>query len=139
MNVKSLRQIIRENLLLEKKIGNLLTKIDVTYSFELDRSPHAYDRKTRTDIQDYNTKEISNGEIKYIIESSRKTIAELISTREIKDGEPFIIKSPEKEMAIVIRPTHQGGVSWKLIIVTVFRESYENPFRVGPDQVVIWA
>lgn len=133
-----LRQIIKEQLLLEKKIGTLLTKIEVSYSFELDRSPHAYDRRTRTDIQDYNTKEISNAEVKYIIELARKKIAESIALNEIKNNDYFVIKSPEKEMAIAIKAINEGGSYWKLLIVTVFRESYDNPFRVGEDQLVIW-
>lgn len=133
-----LRQIIKEQLLLEKKIGTLLTKIEVTYSFELDRSTHAYDRRTRTDIQDYNTKEISNAEIKYIIELARKKIAESIAIGDIKNNDYFVIKSPEKEMAIAIKAINEGGVGWKLLIVTVFRESFDNPFRVGEDQLVIW-
>jgi hypothetical protein len=133
-----LRQIIKEQLLLEKKIGTLLTNIEVTYSFELDRSPHAYDRRTRTDIQDYNTKEISNAEVKYIIELARKKIAESIALSEIKNNDYFVIKSPEKEMAIAIKAISESGSYWKLLIITVFRESYDNPFRVGEDQLVIW-
>ena len=39
-------------------------------------------------------------------------------------------------MSIV--PENEFGNYWKLYITTVFRESYDNPFRVGKDQVIIW-
>ena len=136
--MSELRRLIKEHILLEKKIGQIMTKIEVSFGFEIDRTPHAYERRSRNNIEDYNEKEISNGELKYVIESCRREIAEAIATGDIKDDVSFVIKSKEKEIAIAIIPKHFGGTYWKLLITTVFRESYNLSFRVGKDQFVIW-
>ena len=134
----SLRQLIKEHLLLEKRIAQLMSSFEVNYGFEVDRTSHAHHRKTRTGIVDYNEKEISNGEIKYIIELSLKQIAEGIALHDIIDDEPFVIKSTDKEIALAVVPKHVDGSFWRLVILTVFRESYNNPFKVGKNQLVIW-
>ena len=136
--MNQLRSLIKEHLLLEKKIGNILSKLDVVFSFEINRTSHAYERRNRTDISDYNNKEISNAELKYIIDICKREIAESIINGKIESEVPFIIKSKEKEIAMVINPIHEVNTFWRLLIVTVFRESYDNPFRVGEDQLVIW-
>lgn len=136
--MNKLRSLIKEHLLLEKKIGTILTKLDVIFSFEVSKTSHAHKRKNRTDISDYNNKEISNAELKYIIDICRREIAESIITGKIENEVPFIIKSKEKEIAMSITPKHGGGTFWTLLIITIFRESYDNPFRVGEDQFVIW-
>jgi hypothetical protein len=135
--MSELRRLIKEHILLEKKIGQIMTKIEVSFGFEIDRSPHAYERSSRNDIEGYNEKVITNGELNYIIESCRREIAEAIAIDDIKDDVAFVIKSKEKEIAIAIIPKHFGGSYWKLLITTVFRESYDLSFRVGKDQFVI--
>ena len=115
-----------------------MSSFEVNYGFEVDRTSHAHHRKTRTGIVDYNEKEISNGEIKYIIELSLKQIAEGIALHDIIDDEPFVIKSVDKEIALAVSPKHVEGSFWRLVILTVFRESYDNPFKVGKNQLVIW-
>jgi hypothetical protein len=65
-------------------------------------------------------------------------IAEKIVLREINDNVPFVIKSTKWELAIVIYPKLQGGTYWVLKVGTVFRESEDNPFRTGKNQLVIW-
>jgi len=136
--MKSLKQLIRESLLLEKRISQLSAKIEVVFGFDVDRTQHAYIRKTRQDIEGYDEREISNAEITYIVELARKQIAEKIITGEIYDEESFVIKSPEKNMAMSVVPIKETNQYWKLLITTVFRETYDNPFRVGKGQLVIW-
>ena len=136
--MSNLRQLIKEHLLLEKRIAQLMSSFKVQYSFEVDRTTHAYHRKTRTGISDYNEKEISNSEIKYIVELSLREIAEKIAQHNILHDESFVIKSVDKEIAIAVVPKHVEDNFWKLVISTVFRESYDNPFRVGENQIVIW-
>lgn len=132
-----LRNLIKKNLILEKKIAQISSKIDIEFSFLIDRTSHAYIRRTRSDIEDYDTREISNDEIVYFISLVRKEIAEKILMEEIINGVPFVVRSAEKALALSIVPKKEYGVYWKLIITTVFRESYDNPFRVGRDQLVI--
>jgi hypothetical protein len=136
--MKSLRQIIKEHLLLEKRIGQLLSNIKVQYSFDIDRTHHAYLRRTRQGIENYNESEISNSELRYFIDFTLKDIAEKIATQEIIDGEKFVVKSISKELAVTIKAVQMGDYYWTLELITVFRESAGNPFRVGKNQLVIW-
>jgi len=135
--MKTLRQIIKEELLLEKRIAQVTTSFDVLFSFDVNRTSHAFDRKTRDDIEDYNPRPIVNAEIKEIIRMSKKEIAEKIVNQEITSEKDFVIKSLKWELAMAITPIHITGTYWELLIKTVFRESKYNPFRVGEDQLVI--
>jgi hypothetical protein len=135
--MKSLRQIIKEELLLEKRIAQVRASIEVSFSFDVNRTSHAFDRKTRDDIEDYNQRPIVNAEIKEIIRLSKNEIAEKIVSQEITPETEFVVKSLKWELAIAIIPIHITGTYWELLIKTVFRESENNPFRVGEDQLVI--
>lgn len=133
----NLRESIRKNLLIEKKIAQLIDNITVTFSYDIDRTKHAQLRSTRPELEDYNQKEISNEEIVYIIELVKRRISEKIVEGEIVTDVPFIIKSPKKEIAMVIVPVNEFAQYWKLYVKTVFRDSEHNPFRVGKNQLVI--
>ena len=135
--MKSLRQIIKEELLLEKRIAQVRSSIEVVFSFDVNRTSHAFDRKTRDDIEDYNPRPIVNAEIKEIIRMSKNEIAEKIVNQEITSETEFVVKSLKWELAMAITPIHITGTYWELLIKTVFRESKYNPFRVGKDQLVI--
>ena len=135
--MKTLRQIIIEELLLEKRIAQVRSSIEVVFSFDVNRTSHAFDRKTRDDIEDYNQRPIVNAEIKEIIRLSKNEIAEKIVSQEITPETEFVVKSLKWELAIAIIPIHITGTYWELLIKTVFRESENNPFRVGEDQLVI--
>jgi hypothetical protein len=135
--MKSLRQIIKEELLLEKRIAQVRASIEVSFSFDVNRTSHAFDRKTRDDIEDYNQRPIVNAEIKEIIRLSKNEIAEKIVSQEITPETEFVVKSLKWELAMAIIPIHITGTYWQLLIKTVFRESNNNPFRVGEDQIVI--
>lgn len=136
--MRTLRQIIKEELLLEKRITQVTSSLEVVFSFDVNRTSHAFDRTVRDDIEDYNTRPIVNAEIREIIAMSKKEIAEKIITHEIVSEEDFVIKSLKWELAMGITPVHVSGTYWQLIIKTVFRESKYNPFRVGEDQLVIY-
>ena len=135
--MKTLRQIIIEELLLEKRIAQVRSSIEVVFSFDVNRTSHAFDRKTRDDIEDYNPRPIVNAEIKEIIRMSKNKIAEKIVNQEITPETEFVVKSLKWELAMAITPIHIEGTYWELLIKTVFRESKNNPFRVGEDQLVI--
>ena len=135
--MKTIRQIIKEELLLEKRIAQVRASFEVSFSFDVNRTSHAFDRKTRDDIEDYNPRPIVNAEIKEIIRLSKNEIAEKIVNQEITSETEFVIKSLKWELAMAITPIHITGTYWQLLIKTVFRESNNNPFRVGEDQLVI--
>ena len=135
-----LRESIRKVLILEKKIAQIVSTIEVTFNLEVDRIPHTYDRSTRPELENtgYNQRPIESREIREIVMMAKTEIAEKIINREIKEGERFVIKSEKWELAIPLEPIHVSGTNWILQVFTVFRESRENPFRVGKDQIVIW-
>jgi len=137
--MKTLRQIIKENLLVEKRITQVNSSLEVLFVFDVNRTSHAFDRDTRDDIEGYNVRPIVNEEIREIISTVKQQISEKIVTREIVPEEDFVVKSLKWELAMAITPVHIGGTYWQLIIKTVFRESRFNPFRVGENQLVIYS
>ena len=137
--MKTLRQIIKEELLFEKRITQVSSSLEISFSFDVNRTSHAFDRSVRDDIVGYNTRPIMNAEIREIISMTKREIAEKIVTREIVPEEDFVIKSLKWELAIAITPVHMIGTHWELIIKTVFRESKYDPFRVGENQLVIYS
>jgi hypothetical protein len=136
--MRNLRQIIKEELLLEKRITQVRTSFEVAFSFDVKKTKHADDRETRNDIEGYSENSIDNDEIKEIINMSKREIAEKIVNQEIIPDEEFVIKSLKWELAIAIVAIHVAGTHWKLLIKTIFRESKNNPFRVGAGQLVIY-
>ena len=136
--MKTLRQLIKEELLLEKRIAQISSSLEVVFSFDVITTTHSDDQKVRTNIEDYNETPVANSEIKEVIRQVIRVIAEKIVTQEIIPYEEFIVKSLKWELALPISPVHISGTHWKLIIVTVFRESESNSFRVGENQLVIY-
>jgi P2-related tail formation protein len=135
-----LRESIRRVLIQEKTIAQIVTSIEVTFNLEVDRKKHAFDRSTRPELEGtgYNQRPIENREIREVVTMAKSQIAEKIVNREIKDGEAFVVKSEKWELAIPLNPVHISGTNWVLEVFTVFRESSENPFRTGKNQIVIW-
>jgi P2-related tail formation protein len=135
-----LRESIRRVLIQEKTIAQIVTSIEVTFNLEVDRKKHAFDRSTRPELEGtgYNQRPIENREIREVVMMAKSQIAEKIVNREIKDGESFVVKSEKWELAIPLNPVHISGTNWVLEVFTVFRESSENPFRTGKNQIVIW-
>jgi len=145
-----LRESIKKQLLIEKTIAQIVSNIEVSFNLEVDRGLHAFNRKNRKELEgqgfkltgkhsyEYNQREISNSEIKEVLNLAKKEIAEKIVEREINDGTEFVVKSLNWELALAIGAEFQGGTYWILKVYTVFRESLDNPFKVGKDQLVIW-
>lgn len=137
--MKGLKQIIKEHLLLEKKIDFIKSEIQVNYNFELQKTVHAEERSIRPDINDpnYNQRTITNMDIKYVFGLAKRTIAEKIASHYIVNEEPFIIKSINYELSMAIVPYHVGETFWVMNIVTVFRESPYHHLKIGENQLVI--
>lgn len=134
----SLRKIIKENLILEKRILQVVQDLEVRFSFEFSRTFHSQLRATRPELGDnYNQREITSFELKEFVRMFLRDIAENIVSHNIVNQVPFIIKSLKWELAVPVIPIHNGGTSWTLLMTTSFRESEENPFRVGKDQLVL--
>ena len=134
-----LRESIRRVLIQEKTIAQIVTSIEVTFNLEVDRKKHAFDRSTRPELEGtgYNQRPIENREIREVVMMAKSQIAEKIVNQEITPETEFVLKSLKWELAMAITPIHITGTYWELLIKTVFRESNNNPFRVGKDQLVI--
>ena len=135
-----LRESIRRALIVEKTIAQIVSTIEVTFNLEVDRKKHAFDRSTRPELEGtgYNQRPVENREIREVVMMAKSQIAEKIVNREIKDGDPFVVKSEKWELSIPLNPVHVSGTNWVLEVFTVFRESKDNPFRTGKNQIVIW-
>ena len=85
--MKTLRELIKEELLLEKRIAQISSSIEISFSFDVNTTTHSDDQKVRTDIEDYNETPVSNAEIRDVIRQVIKVIAEKIVTQEIIPNE----------------------------------------------------
>lgn len=135
--MKDLKRIIKEHLLLEKRIDVISSDIQLRYNFEIIKTSHSEDRSVRPELENYNQRPINNAEIKLVFGLAKRKIAENIAKHYIKNEVPFIIKSINYELSMVVGPYHVGETLWVMNIVTVFRESPYNQLRVGENQLII--
>lgn len=130
---------LQDFLLLEKRIAQISTNIEVLFAFDVIKTTHAEDRsdfsKRGLDVETYG--HISNKEMSDFVNLFRNDIAESIATGEIKDGEPFVIRSKKWQLSMAIIPEFVNGGYWKLIIKTVFRETDQYQLKVGVDQFIL--
>ena len=133
----NLRESIKKHLILEKRIGQIATNFEVTFGFDVVTTKHSNYRGGGRDLEDYNQRPVSNSELVEFIQIFKKDIAEKILTGEIQEREPFVLVSNRWELAMAVSAERESGTYWKLIIITVFRQSELYKFRVGKEQVVI--
>ena len=133
-----LKEIIKKNLLLEKRIGQISAQVEIVFGFDVIKTKHTTERMSvvSRELGGGRERPISNGEMLEFVKNFTRDIAEGIVSEEINDQEPFIIKSNKWELSMVIVPHHVEGSYWKLIITTVFPESEYHQLRVGRDQVI---
>ena len=135
-----LRDIIKKNLLLEKRIAQLTANVEIVLGLDLIKTKHTLDQmkmSSREDVIHTRNYDISNREMVEFVNNFTTEIAEGIINDEIHDGVPFVLKSRDWKLAMAIAPHHVAGTYWKLVIITVFPESEYNSFRVGKDQLVL--
>ena len=124
-------------LLLEKRIGQILSNIEVVIGFDIVSTKHSVDRSTRSGLSNYNQTPISNSEIVELVTFFRREIAEKIVNGEIQNDVPFAIKSIDRNLAAVISPNMESNLYWKLVVITVFREDEDNRLKTFRGQIVI--
>ena len=115
----------------------MATNFEVTFGFDIITTKHSNYRSGGRDLDDYNQRPVSNSELVEFIQIFKRNIAEKILSGEIKEGEPFVLTSNRWELAMAVSPERSFGTYWKLVIITVFRQSELYKFRTGEDQVVI--
>lgn len=124
-------------LLVEKRIGQIYSNIEVVLGFDILSTKHSVDRSTRTGLSNYNQIPITNSEIVELVTFFRREIAEKIVNGEIQNDEPFAIKSIDRNLAAVINPHMESNLYWKLVVITVFREDESNRLKTFKGQVVL--
>jgi hypothetical protein len=129
---------IRELIILEKRISQISSKIEVVFGFDVIKTSHAEDRSdfSKRGISGPNQNHISNAEMSEFVSYFKNDISQGIATGDIVDQTQFVIRSFDRELAMAIIASRVEDTYWKLIIKTVFRVSEENPFKVGLDQLL---
>jgi len=136
--MNTLRGLIKENLLLEKRIGQISANFEIVFGFDVITTKHSKDRSGgREELEGYNQRPVDNKEIVEVLNMFKKDIAEKIIMGEIKDQENFVVISNQWELAMAIIPEKESNTYWKLIVRTVFRQSDTHKFLYGRNQVVL--
>lgn len=121
---------LNDFLLLEKKIAQIVSNIDIKFSFNVIKSPHAHQRANKRG-------KISDDAIYWAINHFMYDIAKRIVEGKIVDGQNFVIASDEMMLAMPIVAEFIKDNHWKLTIKTVWNESEGHRIRVGRGQLVI--
>ena len=135
--MKTLINLLNEELLLEKRIAQIKSNITVDFNFDIIKTNHIDLRRTRDGIEYYNETPISNSEIVYFVDLFKNDIARALASEDIKDEDKFVIRSVSKELSCVIKAQLEIGTFWRLIVITVFRESSLNNLNTWKGQFII--
>lgn len=129
--------LLQNLLILEKRISQISSTIEVTFGFDVIKTTHADDRSdfAKRGLGG-NQNPISNAEMSEFVSYFKRDIAEGIATGDIVNQTEFVIRSLERELSMAIIAEEVGQNYWKLVIKTVFRESDEHRLKTGVDQLV---
>ena len=124
-------------LILEKRIDQISSTIEVTFGFDVIKTTHADDRSdfSKRGLGG-NQNSISNAEMSAFVSYFKRDISEGIATGDIVHQTEFVIRSLDRELSMAIIAEEITNSYWKLIIKTVFRESDEHKLKTGPDQLI---
>jgi transcriptional regulator with XRE-family HTH domain len=77
--MNTLRGLIKENLLLEKRIGQISANFEIVFGFDVITTKHSKDRSGgREELEGYNQRPVDNKEIVEVLNMFKKDIAEKI-------------------------------------------------------------
>ena len=124
-------------LILEKRISQISSTIEVTFGFDVIKTTHADDRSdfAKRGLSG-NQNPISNAEMSEFVSYFKRDIAEGIATGDIVNQTEFVIRSLDRELSMAIIAEEVAQNYWKLVIKTVFRESEEHRLKTGVDQLI---
>ena len=129
--------LLQNLLILEKRIAQISSTIEVTFGFDIIKTTHADDRSdfAKRGLSG-NQNPISNAEMSEFVSYFKRDIAEGIATGDIVNQTEFVIRSLERELSMAIIAEEVAQNYWKLVIKTVFRESDEHRLKTGVDQLI---
>jgi hypothetical protein len=130
-----IKRIIFEQLLLEKRIGQI--SANITISLDLHQTGHSSNQRFRH--KDTGGPIITNSDITNLVERAKNDISFHIVQGAIEDGKDFVItdETGEKGISLALTVEEISPYQWNLIIRTVFSAHSGEPFRVGRDQLQI--
>ena len=139
--MKDLREIIKETLLLEiaKVIGKIRLNYDgEPYVFNIKTTYHSNQRGLgRSDIEFYDEREITKEELFEFLNLHIKDILKSIKNDEIISNISFVMRSKKWSLSLAIGPNNKRGNIWDLVILTVFREGYNQKLKTGKYQFIL--
>lgn len=130
-----IKKIIKEHLLLEKKIAQIKANLTISYDLKHDeRGEHSEKRKWR---------HVSSGGdriydlyIQQLIEAAKDDITFHIAMEEIKDSVRFIVSQKTNPyLNVVIDPKMKNPYDWTLNVITVMNK---QDFDIGRGQLQIF-
>ena len=129
--------LLKNLLILEKRIAQISSTIEVTFGFDVIKTTHADDRSdfAKRGLSG-NQNPISNAEMSEFVSYFKRDISEGIATGDIVNQTEFVIRSLERELSMAIIAEEVAQTYWKLVIKTVFRESEEHRLKTGVDQLI---
>ena len=134
--MESIRKIIKEHLILEKRIAQISDSLEISFGYDILTSKHARDRSNlgREWISD---RVISKQTIIEIIEKCKRKISEFIVNGYIDNELPFVIKDNEFNIHMAVIPQFVEDYYWNLLVKTIFPASDNMGLLVAQDQLVI--
>jgi hypothetical protein len=118
-----IKKIIKEQLLLEKKIADIRANLIISYDLRHDeRSSHSQKRKWRH---------------VNLVEAAKDEITFRIVQEEIQDGVRFIVsQKSDPHLNIIIEPKMENPYIWTLYVISVMNK---KDFAIGRGQLQIFA
>lgn len=130
---------LNDFLILEKRIAQISSKIEVVFAFDVIKTIHSKGREN-FDSRGLNVSTIgyiSNAEMSDFVNWFRREISESIISGDIVDGTNFVIRSEPRQLSMAIIAESISMTYWKLVIKTVFRETSEYKLKVAKGQLVL--
>lgn len=129
---------IEEFLILEKRIAQISSNLDVIFAFDVIKTTHTEERSNfaKRGLPGPNQRHISNSEMSELISHFKGDISESIAKEDIVDETEFVIRSLKRSLSMAILAKRVSLTYWKLIVKTVFRESDESKLKIGNKQLV---
>lgn len=123
-------------MILERRIAQISSMIEITYGFDIIKTKHSTERSnfSKRDLG-YNSTELTSAMITGFIELFKRDISEAIAAGRILDSTNFVIRSADKNLAMVLLAEEVSDRYWRLVIITIFPETKEDRFRTGRNQI----
>jgi hypothetical protein len=129
-----LRKIIKEHLILERKIATIKANLTINYDLKHDSGGHSEKRKWRH-VSDGGER-IYDYYIEKLIENAKDEITFNIVNEQILDSVRFIVSETKSPfLNVIIDPKMKNPYDWNLTVVTVMNK---ESCRIGRGQLQIF-